>query len=104
MKKYIKSLAALKRAMVPGAKFQILKHGDRPEQSGEMRQVMSAGKNCMYSFAPKRPETKEANSGKGLWLAWDSAACWEFHGDGVCAKFTRPEHNADTFVLSFRVL
>lgn len=99
----IKNLAQLKRTLVKGAEFTIIRHG-RTELAGERRRVNVADTTGIYSIVPGEPENKAtlANNGKGSWLGWSKAAFWKFE-DGVCTLYDSsttftPEH----IIISFK--
>ena len=78
----IKNLSQLKKALVPGADFEVIDHW-RPKYIGQRRKVNIANTQGIYSIIPEDPKSKvtTANCGRGTWLAWGKASDWEFDGD-----------------------
>lgn len=104
MAKVIKNLSQLKRALVKGAEFTIVKHC-RPELIGERRQINVVNTTGFYSIVPGQPDNKatRANNGKGLWLGWSKAPFWTFDGT-VCSLYSYEKERTDNnLIIAFQV-
>ena len=76
----IKNLNQFKKAMVKGARFQVIEHFNFPERNGEIREVNVVQTNGIYTIIPDEPDSKitKANNGKGSWFAFGKANDWKF--------------------------
>ena len=76
----IKNLSQLKKALVKGARFQIIEHFIFPERNGEIREVNVVQTNGIYTIIPDEPDSRitKANRGKGSWLGFGKASDWTF--------------------------
>jgi hypothetical protein len=106
----VKNLSQLKKALVPGAEFEIVGHL-REESVGQTRRITEANTASFYSVIPAEPTSKISlgNGGKGSMLDWGPASRWSFTEDGVCTQYferTRTEdaNSPRREVISFRVL
>lgn len=81
----VKNLAQLKRALVPGAVFEIVDNC-RSHFVGQRRLVTVVNSVGAFSVVPDEPdsEVSRANDGKGFLLPWSKARSWEFRDDGTC--------------------
>lgn len=81
----VKNLAQLKRALVPGAGFEIVDNC-RPHFIGQRRTVTSVNSVGVFSTLPAEPDSEisRANDGRGHHLAWMKASNWQFCDDGTC--------------------
>lgn len=95
----IKNLTQLKRALAPGAEFEITGHC-RPEYVGQHRKVSSTNTSGFYSIIPEEPKSRvsTANCGKGSWLAWSKAPFWTI-ADGEAALYDSDEHHTDEHLI-----
>lgn len=76
----ITNLSQLKKALQPGAAFQIIEHFIRPEHTGEVRVITKAQTNGFYSAVKDDPSNKisKANGGLGSWCDIGKASNWTF--------------------------
>lgn len=76
----VKNLSQLKKALVLGARFDIVEHFNKPEWTGQKRVVKTVQTNGIYSAIAGEPDSPLSNSnyGKGIWLAFDKASNWTF--------------------------
>ena len=102
----IKNLSQLKKALVPGAEFQIIAHNYHPKYVGQIRKVNIANTMGLYSIVPDKPLSKatQANFGKGVWLPWGKATEWEFGDDGAVTLYERGKsHTPENTIMIIRV-
>lgn len=101
----IKNLSQLKKALAPGAEFEIIAHC-RPECVGQIRKINIANTQGFYSIIPAEPQSKvtTANCGKGSWLGWSKAPYWEFDGDTATIYASDEIHTEKYLVMKIRVL
>lgn len=101
----IENLNQLKKAMVSGARFQIVGHC-RPSEIGQLREVNIAQTVGIYSILADSPdaEMNQSNGGKGVYLGWGKATEWSF-SDGLCSIYRRnAEHTAENLYVAFRLV
>ena len=81
----IKNLAQMKRALVKGARFEMVMSNVHPETVGQIRMVNVTHTNGIYSVVDGDPahEISMANYGKGYWMPFGYARNWSFEG-GLC--------------------
>ena len=86
--KEIKNLNQLKKALVLGARFNIVKHFVHPEFTGQKRIVQAVQSNAIFSGVINEPDNtvSKANNGKGVYLGFGKASTWEFK-DGLCTSY-----------------
>ena len=99
----IKNLNQLKKALQPGACFQILEHWNK-EFIGQIREVRSVQSNGFHTVIKGDPyhPVSTANDGRGYVLWWKTAKHWEFH-DGICTFYNNKDNHAPEYlVFSFR--
>lgn len=101
----IKNLSQLKKALIPGAEFEILKHA-RTECVGEVRKINIANTQGFYSIIPDEPQSRvtQANCGKGSWLAWSKAPFWGFDGDTATIYDSDEHHTDEHLIMQIKVL
>ena len=101
----IKNLSQLKKALIPGAEFVIVKHF-RKDNIGQRRAVNIARSTGIYSIVADDPTNREtlANCGKGTWLGWDTAGCWSFDGEMVSRYKLGELHTDENLLVRFKVL
>ena len=101
----IKNLSQLKKALIPGAVFEITNHC-RPECVGQRRKVNIANTQGIYSIIPDEPQSKvtTANCGKGSWLGWSKAPFWKFNGDTAALFDSDEHHTAERLIIEIKVL
>ena len=99
-----KNLSQLKKALVPGAKFEIVAHC-RPECIGQHRVVNIANTQGFYSIIPDEPKSKvtTSNCGKGSWLGWSKSPYWEFDGDTATLYDNDELHTEERLIIKIRV-
>ena len=100
----IKNLSQLKKALAPGAEFEITAHC-RPECVGQRRRVNSANTQGFYSVIPDEPQSKvsTANCGKGSWLGWSKAPFWSFDGDTASIYDSDEVHTEGHLIMTIKV-
>lgn len=100
----IKNLSQLKKALAPGAEFEIIAHC-RPECVGQRRRVNSANTQGFYSVIPDEPQSKvsTANCGKGSWLGWSKAPFWSFDGDTASIYDSDEAHTEKHIIMTIKV-
>lgn len=81
----MKNLSELKRALVKGARFEIVEHFLKPSWTGQKREVKNVQTNGIYSAIADEPENElsNLNYGKGIWMPFDKASNWQFNEDGT---------------------
>ena len=79
------SLAALKRAIKPGAELMATYHANHPEIVGLIRVVTEVQSNAFYSVIKDQPDHKYStcNYGKGFRSDFEKAANYQFDGTTV---------------------
>lgn len=98
------NLSQLKKALIPGAEFEIVGHC-RPECIGQSRRVNIANTAGFYSVIPDEPEGKAslANGGKGSFLGWSKARFWKFEND-VCSLYdSDTEQTPERLIISLKL-
>ena len=101
----IKNLSQLKKQLTEGMEFEILEH-QRSENIGKIRRITAVNTQGIYSIVPAEPDCKDslANSGKGVWCNWGSAASWEFNAsDNTCTAFVDNSGNKKV-AMRFRII
>ena len=100
----IKNLSQLKKALAPGAEFEITAHC-RPEYVGQRRKVNIANTQGLYSIIPDEPQSKvtTANCGKGSWLGWSKAPFWSFDGDTASIYDSDETHTEKHLIMTIKV-
>lgn len=101
----MKNLSQLKKALVPGAEFEIIAHC-RPECVGQIRKVNIANTQGIYSIIPNEPQSKvtNANCGKGSWNGWSKAPFWEVDGDTAALYDSDEIHTEEHLIIKIRVV
>ena len=100
----IKNLSQLRKALTPGAEFEIIAH-NRPEYVGQRRKVNIANTQGMYTITPNEPNSRvsNANCGKGSWLGWSKAPFWDFDGDTAALYDSDEIHTEKHLVMKIKV-
>ena len=100
----IKNLSQLKKALAPGAEFEITAHC-RPEYVGQRRKVNIANTQGLYSIIPDEPQSKvsTANCGKGSWLGWSKAPFWSFDGATASIYDSDEVHTEAHLIMTIKV-
>lgn len=100
----IKNLTQLKKALTPGATFEIVGHC-RPEVIGQTREINIANTQGFYSIIPDEPQSKvtTANCGKGSWLGWSKAPFWEFSEDTAALYDSDEAHTDEHLIIKIKV-
>lgn len=86
----IKNLSQLKKILVKGKKYRVIKHCIRDEYSGQLRYINIKQTNGMYSKIVDDPDCKvsNCNHGKGIWSDFGKATNWVFK-DNLCTFFDK---------------
>ena len=81
----ISSLAALKRAIKPGAELMATYHSKHPEIVGLVRVVTEVRTNAFYSVIKDQPDHKYSacNHGQGFRSDFEKAANYQFEGSTI---------------------
>jgi hypothetical protein len=101
----INSLSQLKKALVKGATFQVVKHGLHPEWAEQIRVVNVVQSNCVYTQILNQPDqpVSKVNGGRGTRMDFSAAVNYRFEGD-LISWFDRPAVSPDSrLVMTFRV-
>ncbi len=100
----IKNLSQLKKALTPGAEFEVTAHC-RPEYIGQRRKVNIANTQGFYSIIPGQPQSKvsAANCGKGSWLYWSKTPFWEFDGDTATLYDRGTTHTPEHVIIGIKI-
>lgn len=100
----IKNLSQLKKELVPGARFEIIKH-TRHECVGQTREINIANTQGFYSIIPGEPghRISLANCGKGSWLAWSKAPYWEFEDNAATLYDSTEEHTEEHLIMEIKI-
>lgn len=101
----IKNLSQLKRALVPGAEFEIVAHC-RMECIGQRRKVNKANTQGLYSIIPNEPQSRvtTANCGKGSWLGWSTAAFWGFENGTATLYDSDTMKSPEHIIISLKLI
>ena len=85
----IENLNQLKKALVEGARFNIVDHKRKPEFIGQKRVVQATQTNAIYSGIAGYPEHElsRCNGGKGLFMQFLKAKNWDFD-NGLCTNYS----------------
>lgn len=83
----ITNLSQLKKALIKGAKFEIVEHYLHPEYVGQKRVVQFTQTNAIWSGIDGEPDNpiSRINDGRGLFLPFGKASNWAFE-DGVATS------------------
>ena len=81
----VTNLSQLKKALVKGARFEMVEHFLKPEYTGQKRVVQVVQTNAIYSGILGEPENplSVCNYGKGLFMQFGKASDWKFD-NGLC--------------------
>ena len=93
----VKNFTDLKRKLGAGIPFEIVDHGIKPQYNGQRRVVQKMQTNGMYTgiYGDPDDELSKCNYGKGSWIAFENAHCFEFLADGTIRQYTEKYCHTD---------